>query len=57
MTSTASPDELAESLSPVERYFILAAVVLIVRRSGVRVRVERKAVGYGTADEAGGWHA
>ncbi|HJU32851.1 MAG TPA: MFS transporter, partial [Hyphomicrobiaceae bacterium] len=28
MTSTASPDEFAESLSPVERYFILAAVVL-----------------------------
>src|SRR5215470_13543528 len=35
----------------------LAAVVLIARRSGVRVRVERKAAGYGTADEAGGWHA
>jgi hypothetical protein len=35
----------------------LAAVVLVVHRSGVRVRVERKAVGYGTADEAGGWHA
>src|SRR6266480_3844499 len=29
----------------------LAAVVLVVRRSGVRVRVERKAVGYDTADE------
>ena len=36
---------------------VLAAVVLVVRRSGVRVRVERKTVGYGTADEAGGWHA
>jgi hypothetical protein len=35
----------------------LAAVVLVVRRSGVRVRVERKAVGYDTADEVGGWHA
>ena len=35
----------------------LAAVVLVVRRSGVRVRVERKAAGYGTADEIGGWHA
>jgi hypothetical protein len=36
---------------------VLAAVVLVVRRSGVRVRVERKAVGYGAADEIGGWHA
>jgi hypothetical protein len=36
---------------------VLVAVVLVVRRSGVRVRVERKAAGYGTADEAGGWHA
>ena len=35
----------------------LAAVVLVIRRSGIRVRVERKAVGYGTADEIGGWHA
>lgn len=35
----------------------LAAVVLVVRRSGIRVRVERKAAGYGTADEVGGWHA
>jgi len=35
----------------------LAAMVLVVRRSGVRVRVERKAAGYGTADEVGGWHA
>jgi hypothetical protein len=35
----------------------LAAVVLVVRRSGVRVRVERKTAGYGTADEVGGWHA
>jgi hypothetical protein len=35
----------------------LAAVVLAVRRSGIRVRVERKAAGYGTADEIGGWHA
>jgi hypothetical protein len=35
----------------------LAAVVLVVRRSGIRVRVERKAAGYGTADEIGGWHA
>ena len=32
----------------------LAAVVLVVRRSGIRVRVERKAAGYGTADEIGG---
>jgi hypothetical protein len=35
----------------------LVAVVLVVRRSGIRVRVERKAAGYGTADEIGGWHA
>ena len=35
----------------------LAAVVLVVRRSGIRVRVERKAAGYGAADEIGGWHA
>jgi hypothetical protein len=35
----------------------LAAVVLVVRRSGIRVRVERKSAGYGTADEIGGWHA
>ena len=35
----------------------LAAVVLVARRSGIRVRVERKAAGYGTADEIGGWHA
>ena len=35
----------------------MVAVVLVVRRSGVRVRVERKAAGYGTADEIGGWHA
>ena len=35
----------------------LAAVALVVRRSGLRVRVERKAAGYGTADEIGGWHA
>ena len=36
---------------------LLAAVVLAVRRSGLRVRVERKAAGYGTADRYGGWHA
>jgi hypothetical protein len=36
---------------------VLAAIVLVVRRSGVRVRVERKAAGYGAADEIGGWHA
>jgi len=35
----------------------LAAAVLVVRRSGIRVRMERKAAGYGTADEIGGWHA
>jgi hypothetical protein len=35
----------------------LGAVVLVVRRSGVRVRVEREAAGYGTADEYGGTHA
>jgi hypothetical protein len=35
----------------------LAAIVLVIRRSGIRVRVERKAAGYGTADEIGGWHA
>ena len=36
---------------------LLAVVVFAVRRSGLRVRVERKAAGYGTADEYGGWHA
>jgi hypothetical protein len=36
---------------------LLAAVVLVVRRSGIRVRVEREAAGYGTADEYGGTHA
>jgi hypothetical protein len=36
---------------------LLAAVLLVVRRSGLRVRVERKAAGYGTADEYGGTHA
>ena len=36
---------------------VLVAVVLLVRSSGLRVRVERKAAGYGTADETGGWHA
>ena len=36
---------------------LLAAVVLAVRRSGFRVRVEREAAGYGTADEYGGTHA
>jgi hypothetical protein len=36
---------------------LLAAVLLAVRRSGLRVRVERKAAGYGTADEYGGTHA
>jgi hypothetical protein len=36
---------------------LFAAVVLAVRRSGFRIRVERKAAGYGTADEYGGWHA
>jgi len=36
---------------------IAAAVLLAVRRSGIRVRVERKAAGYGTADEYGGTHA
>jgi hypothetical protein len=35
----------------------LAAVALVVRRSGLRVRVERKAAGYGTADEYGGTNA
>ena len=36
---------------------LLAAVVLAVRKSGFRIRVEREAGGYGTADETGGWHA
>lgn len=35
----------------------LAAIALAVRRSGLRVRVEREAVSYGTADEYGGTHA
>jgi len=36
---------------------LLVAVVFAVRRSGLRIRVEREAVSYGTADEYGGWHA
>jgi hypothetical protein len=36
---------------------LLAAVAFAVRRSGLRVRVEREPVSYGTADEYGGWHA
>src|SRR5262249_3124590 len=36
---------------------LLAAVVFAVRKSGLHVRVERESVGYGTADEHGGWHA
>jgi hypothetical protein len=36
---------------------LLAAVALVVRRSGFRIRVEREAAGYGTADEYGGTHA
>jgi len=36
---------------------VLAAVALVVRRSGFRVRVERDAAGYGPADEYGGTHA
>jgi len=35
----------------------LVAVVLVVRRSGLRVRVERESAGYGPADEYGGTHA
>ena len=36
---------------------LFAAVVLAVRRSGFRIRVEREAVRYGTADDYGGGHA
>ena len=36
---------------------LLAVVVFAVRRSGLRLRVEREAVNYSTADEYGGWHA
>jgi hypothetical protein len=36
---------------------LLAAVVLAVRKSGLRVRVEHKTAGYGTADDYGGFHA
>jgi len=36
---------------------LLAAVVFAVRKSGIRVRVEREAVGYGGADDYGGSHA
>jgi len=36
---------------------LLAALVFAVRRSGLRIRVERETVSYGTADEYGGWHA
>jgi hypothetical protein len=32
---------------------LLAAVVFAVRRSGLRIRVEREPVSYGTADEYG----
>jgi hypothetical protein len=33
---------------------LLGAIVFAVRRSGIRIRVEREAAGYGTADETGG---
>jgi hypothetical protein len=36
---------------------LAAAAWLAVYKAGVRVRVERRAVGYGPADERGGWHA
>jgi hypothetical protein len=36
---------------------LLAAVVFAVRKSGIRVRVEREAAGYGSADDYGGSHA
>ena len=36
---------------------LLAAVVFAVRRSGLRIRMEREAVSYSTPDEYGGWHA
>ena len=47
----------AQSLWALLVVILLAVVVFAVRRSGLRVRVERKAAGYGTADEYGGWHA
>jgi hypothetical protein len=36
---------------------VLVAVVFAVRKSGLRVRVEREAAGYGPADDYGGSHA
>jgi hypothetical protein len=36
---------------------LLAAMVFAVRKSGIRVRVEREAAGYGSADDYGGSHA
>jgi hypothetical protein len=33
---------------------LLGAIAFAVRRSGIRIRVEREAAGYGTADETGG---
>jgi hypothetical protein len=36
---------------------LLAAAAFAMRRSGLRIRVEREAVRYGTADDYGGWHA
>jgi len=36
---------------------LLGAAAFAVRRSGLRIRVEREAVRYGTADDYGGWHA
>ena len=36
---------------------LLAAVVFAVRKSGLRIRVEREAVSYGAADQYGGGHA
>jgi hypothetical protein len=36
---------------------LLAAVAFAVRRSGLRIRMEREAVRYGTVDDYGGGHA
>jgi hypothetical protein len=36
---------------------LAAAAWLTVYKAGLRIRVERRAVRYGTADERGGWHA
>jgi hypothetical protein len=37
--------------------FLVAVAVFAVRRSGLRIKVERRPASYGTADQQGGWNA